>query len=355
MEKIWLTIIGHKRNPLYWPLLLVLWLLSLCYRCGLYWSNLGRWKTVKVGAPVISVGNITIGGSGKTPLVIEIARYFGMKNKKVGIVSLGYGRRSNSKIIGLGAELSQKDSAEIGDEVKMMAECLPDAYFAISASKSLSALAVERKYQPDIILVDDGYQHRCLHRDYNILLIDSSCDLRRQSLFPLGRLREPLGAIKRTDRIIVTNSSSSSRADDFIIWLKERYADKKVIEVEFYNDEIIMKPERISIKDFAGRRIYFFAGVGNFISLRNNLEKYFSKIVAWRQFEDHCSYCPHHISQIKNDIRQHQPEYIVTTHKDYVKIRDLDFGRPICYLDLKLRFDSGEKSFYEDLEIIVNR
>ncbi len=198
MERRWLNIIDNKRRPTNWLPVALLWMISLGYRLGLFFRERFCRRTVSASCPVISVGNLTVGGTGKTPVVIMLAEYLTERKKIVAIVSSGYGRKSTEDIIEVGRAIRQRPVVEVGDEVMMMAERLPRALFAVGGSKSEIALKL-RDRQPDVIIVDDGFQHRRLHRDVNILLLDAERDLRREAVFPLGRLRESIGAVKRAD------------------------------------------------------------------------------------------------------------------------------------------------------------
>jgi tetraacyldisaccharide 4'-kinase len=350
MEKFWLKIIENRANPLYWPWLVLLWPASCIYRLGLWCRGKIVASSVKTGSPVIAVGNLTTGGAGKTPTVVEICRHFLSKGKKVGVVSSGYGRHSDKAIYAFGREIIQMEIIDIGDEAAMMAELLPVVSFGINKSKSDAAAELEKRFHPDVIIVDDGYQHRRLHRDYDLLLVDSDLDLRKERLFPMGRLREPLCAIKRADLIILTRFDPIHSDLDFCNWIDSQLPGRKAVRLEFINDKIISATDKIPISDIADKRIYFFAGVGNFGSLIRTVTDKFSRVAGYHQFPDHCRYRPSDIEKVRADMRKHNPEYVVTTHKDYVKIRDFDFGRPVYYLNLRLPIDSAGKSLFEELD-----
>ena len=355
MEKIWLTIINHKGNPLSWPFLAVLWVVSLFYRLGLRWREARLSVAVKTRAPLISVGNITVGGAGKTPLVIALGKYFLSSNYRVGIVSSGYGRENREDIIGSGVEIQKMKFEAIGDEALMMAESLPEAYFAVSVSKSHAAKMLDDKFEPQIIIVDDGFQHRKLYRDCNLLLFDAARDLRRENLFPLGRLREPLKAIKRADWIILTKVNSPNKDEDFCRWANAVLPEKKAVQVRYLNHNLISGTEEIELREVNKRKIYFFAGVGAFDVLEKYLAECFNDILKIRQFPDHCRYDSSDQNRIRKDIALYRPDYVVTTYKDYVKARGFDFGRRIYYLDLRLRFDTAGMDFFGQLESTIKR
>jgi|WetSurMetagenome_2_1015567.scaffolds.fasta_scaffold250195_2 tetraacyldisaccharide 4'-kinase len=340
IEKIWLTIIGSKGNPLFWPLLAILWLFSIFYRLGLRLRSSAK-SQIKLTVPVISAGNITIGGSGKTPVVYEIVRHLQKNNKRVGIVSSGYGRKSSQYISGLGSDLAQMSVDNIGDEILMLSESLPDTYFSIGSSKAEAAVLLESKYKPDIIIVDDAFQHRKLYRNLDILLIDAGADLRSESLFPLGKLREPLREINRCHQILITKVNLNTAGDNFRKWLIDNFSAKRPVDIRFENRALISRTDKISIDTASASNVYFFAGIGQFAPLLNHIKMLFPNLKGFRFFPDHCPYRQNHLEQLRRDIKKMTPDFVITTRKDYVKLRGFDFGQPIYYLDLELEFENG--------------
>jgi len=349
MQKLWLKIISCKSNPLYWPGIAILWVMSLFYRLGWNVRYHLTPPSVRTKAPVISVGNMTVGGTGKTPMVIELARYFLSIGKKVGVVSSGYGRRNERDIVGTGDELRSKSVYDLGDEVMVMASELPKVYFGVSKSKSEAARMLDKSYSLDLIIVDDGYQHRRLYRNFNILLAEAGMDLRNQALFPLGKMREPLGSIIRADAVIVTKANIVSARDDFLQWVEEQYPGKIIATVDYYNENIISADKQVPIGDLAGHKIYFFAGIGSFEPLLGHLRNRLEAEIDYRQFSDHCCYPPSDAAGIKDDIDRLNPDYVITTYKDYVKLRSFDFGQPLYYLDLRLDIITGREALLKAL------
>lgn len=346
MEKLWREILGNRRNPLCSPLLFILWVVSLIYRLGLYLNSLMTSTALKLEVPVISVGNLTIGGTGKTPMVIEIASYFIRKGKSVGIASSGYGRRAKDQMAGTGREIAAHGPEMVGDEILMMAERLPEVLFAVAETKTEAARLLVAKHQPELILIDDGFQHRRLARDIDLLLIDATGDIRKESLFPLGRRREPLSAIKRADLVILTRAEAKT-AERFE-WVKEKYG-KETVPVSFAWMAVKSDRESFPLETLAERPVYIFAGVGNFDALRVEAMARFKNIRQFRRFPDHCRYERREQITIRKDIEQFQPEFVITTHKDYVKLRGFDFGIPIYYLEMDIRYPVEQEALYKFL------
>lgn len=347
MDKLWQKIIDHKTKPIYWPVVLLLAIISIFYRFGLFLNSLFNSDPINTKTPLLSIGNLTVGGTGKTPVTIFVARYFVDSGKKVGIVCSGYGRRNKINIAGTGSEITNRTIADTGDELMEMALAVPEAYYSVAKSKTEATLLLEKNYEPDLIILDDGFQHRKLGRRIDILLLDAGMDLRNESIFPLGRLRERFSAAKRADLILLTKYNFAGRSNDFCNLIQNEFKNKPIYKLNFLNDLIASEGEEQPIISLTDRKCYFFAGIGNYTSLLNHLNNSLQNIVHHRQFPDHCLYGETELDFIKNDLEKYQPEYIITTYKDYTKLRTFDFGLPLYYLKLKLRVENNEMGFYE--------
>ena len=164
----------------------------------LYHSGVFREKAVK--EPVISVGNITLGGSGKTPVVMELARQLAAEGCKPAILTRGYGGTDPSPARVVSPD---DDSASVGDEALLMAKCLPDVNVVRAAERADGAELAQGALQPDIFLLDDGFGHLALKRDMDIVVIDAARGIGNGRVFPAGPLREPLTALARADVVMV--------------------------------------------------------------------------------------------------------------------------------------------------------
>ncbi|MCP4704792.1 MAG: tetraacyldisaccharide 4'-kinase, partial [candidate division Zixibacteria bacterium] len=314
-----------------------------------------RSKPIKTKATVISVGNLTVGGTGKTPVAIYLANHYLDKGKTVGIVSSGYGRQIKTNICEMGQEISQFNIKETGDELMEMAENLPNVYFSVAESKTDAALRLESMYHVDIIIIDDGFQHQKLYRSLNILLIDANHDLRNESIFPLGRLRENLSAGIRADLILLTKANYTENSNDFAQYLRNRFSDRPMAKLFFINDILVSNQNEISLDSISTQSCYLFAGIGNFNGFKKYIRQNLTNLTGWRQFADHCQYNQAETDKIKNDLEKYQPEFIITTYKDYVKLKDFNFEKPVYYLKLKLQLEENAKAVFEKLNQITEK
>lgn len=353
MESLWFRTITNKGNPIYWPFLCLLWFVSLFYSIGLYINRIMTGSVIKLNTPVISVGNITVGGSGKTPIVSLLAEYFQSNGKKVAVLSSGYGRKSKEVIFGLGDKIKMMEVDQIGDEIKMMAEMVPGAYYCVSGDKLVSAMVLDKKGLFDLLIIDDGFHMNRLNKDINLLLLDASIDLAREWLFPAGRLREPIKRLNIATDIIITRVNIGQYADKLVSMLENDFTKSPIALLNFENSEIASNKERIPIDSIKEKPVYFFAGIGNFGSLLSYLSDKFTNLVGFRKFDDHCRYGQDDIRKVNNDIGRYNPELVLTTSKDYVKIHHFDFGRPLYYLRLEVVFKTGLNELLERVNSVV--
>jgi tetraacyldisaccharide 4'-kinase len=359
MELLWLKIISNRRNPLCWPILFLLWVVSLFYSLGRRWRQGRDGTPVRLGVPVISVGNLTVGGSGKTPIVIEIARFLQSRNKTVGVVSSGYKRMIRTAYSGSGKDLvsvhfDHSAVDYVGDEVYMMAQLLPEAFFSVAENKTYAARNLLENHRVEAVIVDDGFQHRRLYRDCNLLVIEADHDLRSEKIFPLGRLREPASASARADIVIKTRVNYRPRGSE--ISPPDLPDSKPAVEVEFINDGLYSRGSRLAFDDLRDKRVYFFAGIGGFRRLYRYLtDNNIIRPAFHRQFKDHCRYQTRDLAVIRKDIARFGPDCLVTTFKDYVKLETVAFDRPLYYLGLRLNFIAGEKELFKAIQQVVER
>ena len=264
---------------------------------SLVWSGVDRLRRrfirpYKSRIPVICVGNAVLGGVGKTPIVIEIARELMASGLKVAILSRGYrGRVKGSKIVRL------KDSAYmVGDEAKMMADKLPDALVVVGANRGASARLVERK--ADVIIMDDGLQNYTLCKDFNICVFDAKAGVGNRLVFPAGPLRQSLGVVMSgIDAAVVMNGRAGSWLGDF----------KPVFEAKI---EVVT-----NISSYRGRGVVAMAGIGRPGKFFEALSAAGVKPKRLAAFPDHHDYVRKELVDL---AKPGVP--VLTTEKDYVKI-----------------------------------
>lgn len=343
MERIWKKIIRRKRFSLWAIPALFLWLFSWLYRLGQTIRDKSVKVEVKCSVPVISIGNITVGGTGKTPLTAMLADLLLKEGFKVGIVSRGYKRQSEDSFIEEGYKVQQMATEITGDEVKHLAELLPEAIFSVHAEKAIAAKNLDDQNLVDIIIVDDGFQHRKLHRDLDIVAYDAAIKKRHLKMFPFGLLRESHRALKRADIIILTRIKFAY--DLFTLQNKIKKMAPKAMHynARFDATRIISHEQIWPVKYLEDKSVFLFAGIGNFKMLKKQVFALCTDLDYAMELSDHQEYNETLLNEIREKARQYDSDLILTTGKDWVKLENFDFGREIYYLDQNIDLDPGEE------------
>jgi tetraacyldisaccharide 4'-kinase len=290
------------------PYAAVLRLRALAYRSGLF-------RTRRLPKPVISVGNITAGGTGKTPIVALIARYYINSGKKVAVLSRGYRgtAEGNTGIVSDGKNILMTP-AEAGDEPCMLAEKIPGLMVVVGADRYRAGLHAIEFLDPDIFILDDGFQHLRLHRDLNILVMDHARPLGNGRVLPAGLLREPSLAARRADLIIFTRCSDNADKIHFD-GIQACHAFHEIVGfVPLAWIETEKVPDLSTLKGVA------FAGIADPDSFFDMLGKCGMDITSKICFPDHCRYGEREIEKIISSVEAVNSDYLVTTEKDSVKL-----------------------------------
>lgn len=226
------------RKGLYW----VAGLYGLIIRCRLWCYRQGWLTTTRLPCRVVSVGNLTVGGTGKTPIVILLTEWLVAKGKRVAILSRGYKRTSTVPylLVSDGSRILAGPS-EAGDEPFLMAQRCPRAVVAVGADRVALGRWVLEQYPVDYIMLDDGFQHRALHRDVDLVLLDATDAAGLDALLPSGRLREPLEALERASAVVITRADS--RQDVEAVQQRLRKIARPSEDVI----EVVFRPDRKSV------------------------------------------------------------------------------------------------------------
>ena len=294
-------------------------------------------KKTKVNAKVISIGNLTTGGTGKTPVCISIANYFTEKlNVKTAILSRGYGGKlANTQVNTISDGENIFFSAHMsGDEPYWLAYNAQKTVVLTCKNRIEAAQTAIKKYGAEVIILDDGFQYVKLHRDLNIMLIDGNLKFGNGKLLPQGPLREPLCEINRADVILVMNKraldkNATKNCENFAQNISDKYG-KKTIVCNFAPQGIYSLNDNSEL--FSPSKIYAFAGIGQPRFFFEYLEDKGFEVVKKRIFEDHHLYTTDDIKNIVSEAQKLGAGAVVTTEKDAVKIKAL--------------LEQDEKSFY---------
>jgi tetraacyldisaccharide 4'-kinase len=303
-------------------------------------------KPSKVDATVISVGNLTVGGAGKTPMVAYIARYLSSEGHSVAILTRGYARESSGMRVlngSPGDSLQAGSYREFGDEPLMLARLLSGIPIIVEKDRYKGARWGESKFGAEVLVLDDGYQHLALARDLNLLLIDATDPLGGFEMLPFGRLREPLYGIKRADAVIITRADRPFDQGQIQAIIKY-YCGEKVPVMYVYstitNLRHLATDEVYEARTFAGWNVAVACGIGNPRAFVEDILQVGINIVSEEFFVDHHSFSQPDLDRITVAARDAGADAIVTTEKDAVRLEGLTHGDvPIYAAQLEIQSD----------------
>ncbi len=290
----------------------------------------GILKPHKVDAFVISVGNLTTGGVGKTPVVAEIAKYLMEKGEKTAIISRGYGGKLSNKNINVisDGKTTFYEAEMAGDEPFWLAQNTKAVVITSKNRVKASEFAI-KNYGVTKIILDDGFQHRKLHRDLDIVLMDSEKGFGNENLLPAGPLREGTEAFSRVDKlVIVSKNTDHSRAEKLAKIMGKKLKLKTLVAKAEPDIVYNIKTGEELLK---GTKAYAICAIGQPEQFYAFLKDY--DIVSTITFDDHHRYTEEEISKINGDI--------ITTEKDAVKLKTFGFDN-IYALRLKTVIDCEE-------------
>ena len=321
-------------------------------KAGAYSS--GIIKPKRLPCKVISVGNITAGGTGKTPMVINIVRRLEGKGVRTAVLTRGYKGMSEGKVrVVSDGQGNILPPGEAGDEPVLMARSLPGVPVVMGSDRYAAGKLAWERFHPQAMVLDDGFQHVRLHRDLNILLMDAAHPFGNGHTIPTGYLREPKRGVNRADFIIFTGgtnirSDAEKEVKSFAL-PDTSMANARYVPVSFYN---IKSREEIPAELFAAKRMFAFCGIANPGSFSLILHKLNAKITGSEEFPDHHSYSLEDVAFLQGKAAESGAEVLVTTEKDAVKLDGLaQAGTQIYALKAGLEIYNGS----ELLDILLNR
>lgn len=314
---------GSRTGPADRIFLLLLTPLACLYslaqrlRAGLYRS--GVLKTLPLPRPVVSVGNITVGGTGKTPVTAYIARFLLAQGYRVAVLSRGYGGSLEGQtcVVSDGATI-MLGAAECGDEPYLLASTVPGLMVVIGTDRYSAGQLAMRQLSPDIFLLDDGFQHLRLHRDLNILLLDFSRPFGNNLTLPAGILREPSSAARRANLIIYTRAPESASIPA---------GSGNITATASCHTLADLLPlsggAPVPFSSCLGRKVLAFAGIADPDSFFAGLRARGLHLVQTINFPDHVVYSRERCDEIAAAMRGSGADFLVTTEKDGVKLKGL--------------------------------
>jgi tetraacyldisaccharide 4'-kinase len=330
-----------------WPAIL-LWPLSLLYGLVIRIRNCcydnGIFKSFAAGCTVISIGNITVGGTGKTPMVQYVVDHFMSRGKRVAIISRGYGRQSKGSLLVSDGENILCSVAEAGDEPFQLAQSCAGAIVAVDEDRVRIAHIVVSKFSPDIIVLDDAFQHRRIKRDIDIIMARSGKPVGNGFLLPAGPLREPISGLRRAHVIF-------ARSKYKVLAKNVKRENIPILPYDYIVEGIFNKQGPVSLPELEGKDVLAFCGIANPESFHSTLAELKVNILEFKTFQDHHQYTANDIELLSNCFQRFASKFIITTEKDWVKlpIEELDDSWLFVRVRLKSKDDDLLVSRFEML------
>jgi tetraacyldisaccharide 4'-kinase len=325
----------------------------------------GWLKVHTAGAAVISVGNITVGGTGKTPLVIwlcnTITQNSKLKIQNCGISILTRGYKTYTK----GRGTSDERRATRIDEPAILAESCPQAKVIVNPDRVAAARQAVEKFGVNVLIMDDGFQHRRLARDLDIVTIDATCPFGCGKMLPAGLLREPADSLKRADAIVITRCNQVGENELAELEKKLRLLNPDTMIARSIHTPAYAKSvdgRKISPDGLKGKKIFAFCGIANPAAFFNTINEIGCNVIGSKIYDDHYQYADNDLSDICEQAGHFKADLILTTQKDWsrlplenwnlsaVRVAESKIDIGFAYLAIELKFISGENKITQLIE-----
>ncbi|MCA1626087.1 MAG: tetraacyldisaccharide 4'-kinase [Acidobacteria bacterium] len=346
------------------------WIYGIIIRTRNSLYEKGILESFSLGVPVISIGNITVGGTGKTPLVAFVAELLYKNGEKVCVLSRGYGRiNSRKRILVADGEKVLVDAKQAGDEpFELAVRLLGKAIVVADANRIAAGNWAREKFGITVFVLDDAFQHRRVRRDLDIVTVDATNPFGNEKLLPTGVLREPLENLSRASAIVITRANLC----------EEKHITDLKFEISKINEHcrIFVSGNRISnlidLGDFSANaqstqtakdkeqrtkdKALAFCALGNPENFFEQLRRENFNLAATQKFPDHYFYKQTDIEKLEKIARQKGAEILLTTAKDAVKLKDLNFNLPCFVVESDLVFDDEDtfRKFLSEIYKLAN-
>lgn len=334
---------GVAPTLLRWGLHLVSGPYSLATRMRNFAFDRGWKESIHVDVPVVSIGNLTVGGTGKTPCVEHVARFYREQDLRVAILSRGYGTEHGPN-----------------DEALVLEESLPDVPHLQGADRAALAQVAIEELESEILILDDGFQHRRLARDLDIVLIDCTDPWGQGYVLPRGLLRESPKGLKRASAVLLTRCDQVEETQRQGIREQiQRIVPEILISETCHRplDLVTSEGQSTSLDVLQSHPIIAFCGIGNPESFRQSLLKLGANLLDFRIFDDHHAYTHEDVTELKKWAKSHPSDTLVlTTQKDLVKLRVIELStKPLHALRISLQGIEPESlnNFHERLRTVI--
>lgn len=322
----------------YSPIKIIAYVLSLPYRLIINFRN---WlydhkilQEEKLSCPVISVGNITVGGTGKTPCVIMLAQMLQEGGFRPAILSRGYGGKSIKpvNIVSDGHKILL-DSAITGDEPFLIAQSLRGIPVITGLQRIITGKAGINQFGANVLICDDAFQHRQIFRDINLVLLDSQSPLGNKHILPRGRLREPITGLSRASAFVLTRTDETQQINNTISKLAQ--AGNIPIFQSIHKPKNVIKGDYSSqrpISDLQRKKVCAFCGIAKPDSFKKTLLTAEAQVLSFDIFPDHHQYSQNELEKIKTKFIDCRADFLITTQKDGVRLQEFPQFLDMIYM-----------------------
>ncbi len=303
-------------------------------------------KTHHKKAIIISVGNITTGGTGKTPLVVWLCNLLCERNINCAILTRGYKTKKKSNLFKV--ESSEPATQNYTDEPAILYESCPQSKVIVNPDRVASAAEAIGKFAASVLIMDDGFQHRRLARNLDIVTIDSTRPFGYGKIFPAGLLREPVNSLKRADAAIITRCDQITTSELIKLEKTLQVINPNMIIARSVHTVVGAKTasgKKINIENINGEKIFAFCGIGNPNAFLNTIKALGAELAGSKIYNDHYRYTDACLADIYKQAKHIKADLILTTQKDWTKIKHLKLetnGIPLAYLAIEIKFLEGE-------------
>ena len=287
----------------------------------------------RASVPVISVGNLTLGGTGKSPMVAWLCRFFLERSLRPGLVSRGYKKTANGG----------------NDEFMEMSHRFPAVPHSQNRNRAEAIKKLLQTEQIDVIILDDAFQHRRVERNIDLVLLDATAPFGYGHVFPRGTLREPLCGLRRADIVLLTRSDLADEAErqkirervlsinPNVIWGETVHVPASLVSAQSFATE--------PIASLSGQSVLAFCGIGNPAAFRKTLERCGVRVAKLIPFPDHYYYTPRDVDELVKTAKELGADSLLCTMKDLVKLDLLDFSKiPLRAVSIEIQFTVGESA-----------
>jgi len=339
----WSRITETRAKFLFFPVTIFYW--GVIFWRNIFY-NFNFFVSRRVPAKVISIGNITAGGTGKTPAVIYLSNLLKNNNYKVAVLSRGYGRKTAGTQLVSDGKNKDIDWRNFGDEPALIAKKLSNVPVVVDQNRYRGATYIVEKFKPDIIILDDAFQHRSLERDLDVVLLNSQAPISDYKLIPHGLLREPLSHLKRADIIIFTKSNSLEPHRKILNVAKK--TDKPIF-YSLVNSTGFSSGDSTLFEPKHNTKAVAVSAIADPQSFYKSLDGAGINVIEKIAFFDHYEFKQTDIDRFKKTLEESGADLIVTTEKDFVRFSGLNlYGLTVCTLNIEFCLDDTGENYIKN-------